>query len=97
MVRPSLPLKKSHVETFNWHVRPKGGIVSGAVYPDGSARDGPTPELMRLGWAFVVLSSEGGIEAAAYGVPPPWIVDIGGAEAWGLYQSMLHTTLQQSR
>ena len=81
-VRPSLPLKrKSSTETFHWHVKPKGGIVEGDVYPDGSARDGPTPELMRLGWGFVVVGSDGNIAAAAYGVPPPWIVDIGGAEA----------------
>ena len=96
--RPSVPLKKkSCVETFRWHTKPIGGIVSGDVYPDGSARDGPTPELMRLGWSFCVIDSNGNIAAAAYGVPPPWIVDIGGAEAWGLYQSLLYTCPQSSR
>ena len=96
--RPTLPLKKrSKSETFNWHVKPRDGIVYGDVYPDGSARDGPIPELVRLGWAFVVVDDSGTITAAAYGVPPPWIVDIGGAEAWGLYQSMLHTVPQLSR
>ena len=29
--------------------------------------------------------------AAAYGVPPPWIQEIGGAEAWATYQAMLVT------
>ena len=92
MVRPSMPLKRrSPVETFNWHVRPRQLPVVGAVYPDGSSRDGPIPELERLGWAFVIVGSSGEILASAYGVPPPWITDIGGAEAWGLYQALLCT------
>ena len=69
--RPTMPLKKrSAVETFNWHVKPKDGLAIGRVYPDGYARDGPTPELVRLGWAFVVINDEGNIIAAACGVPP---------------------------
>ena len=52
---------------------------------------------MRRGWAFVVLDSDGNISVAAYGVPPPRIVDIGAAEAWALYQSMLHTSPQLSK
>ena len=32
--RPTLPLKRqSKSETFNWYVKPKGGIVCGDVYP----------------------------------------------------------------
>lgn len=97
-VRPSLPLKrKPSAETFNWYIKPEGGLVDGQVYPDGSARDGPTPEIMRLGWAFAVLGNNGMIIAAAYGVPPPWIVDIGGAEAWALYQAFLCTSHQLSK
>ena len=70
--RPSLAFrKKSAVETCNWHVRPKDGLVTGRVYPDGSARDGPTAELVRLGWAFAVIDDDGKVIAAAYGVPPP--------------------------
>ena len=48
--------------------------------------DGPTPELARCGWAFAVLNDLGEVVAAAYGVPPPWIKDIGGAEAWAVLQ-----------
>ena len=96
--RPAMPLrKKSAVETFHWHVRPKEGLVHGRGYPDGSARDGPTPELVRLGWSFAVLDDRGHLIAAAYGVPPPWIVDIGGAEAWALYQLLLCTTPQMTK
>ena len=53
--------------------------------------------LMRLGWSFCAIDCHGRLAAAAYGAPPPWIVDIGGAEAWGLYQSLLYTCPQSSR
>ena len=33
-----------------------------------------------------MLDECGRIVASAYGVPPPWIKDIGGAEAWGVLQ-----------
>lgn len=59
-------------------------MFSGEIYPDGSALDGPSPELMRCGSAFVVRwSATGKIIASAMRAPPPWITDIGGAEALG--------------
>ena len=65
-------------------------MFDGEIYPDGSALDGPNPELMRCGWAFVVISSETGeVAASAMGAPPPWIADIGGAEAWAMLQAAL--------
>ena len=60
--------------------------MEGHVYPDGSLLDGIVPELAHTGWACVVLGEDGTVVAAAYGVPPPWIKEIGGAEAWALYQ-----------
>ena len=96
VTRPTMPLKRrSPTETFNWHVKPEQLPVAGKVYPDGSARDGPYPELERCGWAFVVLDDNGRIIASAYGVPPPWITDIGGSEAWALYQGLLCTIPEQ--
>ena len=93
-----MPLaRRSGVETFNWHIKPLHGPVAGEVYTDGSARDGPTPELLRCGWSFMVIDGAGKITAAAYGVPPPWITDIGGAEAWALYQSLLCTIPEQCK
>ena len=57
-------------------------MLNGEIYPDGSALDGPSLELMRCGGAFVVISFDTGeVIAAAMGAPPPWITDIGGAEA----------------
>ena len=73
--------KKAQKESFKWTVKPEGGVIEGTVYTDGSALDGPNPNLVRCGWAFVVLDDEGNVTASASGVPPPWIDDIGGAEA----------------
>ena len=72
--------------SFRWVVEPEGGMLEGTAYSDGSFLDGPIPELARGGWAFAVLNDDGKIVASAYGVPPPWIKDIGGAEAWGVLQ-----------
>ena len=91
-IRPTEPLRrKSPVETFNWHIKPRQLPIVGHVYPDGSSRDGPIPELERCGWAFAIVDDSGELIAAAYGVPPPWITDIGGSEAWGLFQALLVT------
>ena len=73
--------------TFHWHVKPGDAFVAGRFYTDGSALDGPNYELMRCGWSFVALDDTDAIVAAAYGVTPPWIRDIGGAEGWALLQA----------
>ena len=57
------------------------------MYTDGSRLDGPSAVTARNGWAFVVIDDEGTMIAAAYGVPPGWITDIPGTEAWALYQA----------
>lgn len=59
--------------------------------------DGPTPELMRCGWAFVVANDEGVVIAVAAGVAPLWITDIGGAEAWAMLQAALRAYPGQGR
>ena len=44
--KPARPtIGRSPVETFRWILEPEGGMLEGVVYPDGSALDGPTPEL----------------------------------------------------
>ena len=78
----------AQVESFKWKIRPEGEMFEGDIYPDGSALDGPTVELMWCGWSFVVLCQQTGeIIASAFGVPPPWITCIGGAEAWDMLQA----------
>ena len=90
MPMPAKPKrKKAQRETFHWVVEPEGGMIQGTIYTDGSALDGPSSVLMRCGWAFVAVDSEGNITASAYGVPPPWVDDIGGAEAWALLQAAM--------
>ena len=87
--KPPRPLRRrAAVESFRWITEPEGGIISGTVYPDGSALDGPAVELMRCGWSFVVRTA-GVVTAAACGVPPPWITDIAGSEAWALLQAAI--------
>ena len=85
--RPTKPMVSIAAdESFRWVVEPPGGIIEGTAYSDGSLLDGPIYELARCGWAFAVLDDYGKIVASAYGVPPPWIRDIGGAEAWAVRQ-----------
>ena len=80
---------KSFCETFNWKVKPKNLPLVGTCYNDGSCREGTIQELARCGWAFTFVDSNGEIVGSAYGVPPPWVTDIGGAEAWALLQALL--------
>lgn len=81
---PPSPQPPAKEETFHWKVKPADDYVSGRIYTDGSALDGPTYELMRCGWVFVALDDSNAIIASAYGVTPPWIRDIGGAEGCAL-------------
>ena len=82
---PSRP--RAAEATFHWKVKPGEDYVSGSFYLDGSALDGPSAELIRCGWSFVAVDGDGNVLASAYGATPPWIVDIGGAEAWALLQA----------
>ncbi len=75
--------------TFSWIVRPAGGTVRGRFYTYGSRLDRPTALLARNGWAFVAVDVQGQVLASAHGLPPPWIVDIPGAEAWALLQAAM--------
>ena len=89
--KPSPPTTAiAATDSFRWVVRPEGDMFSGEIYPDGSAVDRPNLELMRCGWAFVVTCfATGKVIASAMGVPPAWIADIGGAEAWAILQAAL--------
>ena len=79
--------------TFRWHVAAPGWTFRGKVYTDGSRLDGPTPLLARNGWGFVVLDDDGATIAAASGLPPEWIEDIPGTEAWALTQAAMRAEL----
>lgn len=70
---------------FTWEFEPANGVVSGTIYTDGSQLGGPTPLLRQCGWAFAALDAHGTITASAYGVPPEWVDNIGGAEAWAMH------------
>ena len=73
--------------TCNWHIRPPNGTYFRTIYSDVSRLDGPATLLARNGWAFVVLDANCVIIATACGVPPEWITDIPGTEAWAVIQA----------
>ena len=73
--------------TFTWVQRPSNGAYMGRIYTDGSRIDGSDSRTGRSGLAFVVLDEAGAIIARACGVPPEWIDDIPGTEAWALLQA----------
>ena len=77
-------------DSFGWTVMPEGGLLmpGWTTYLDGSFRDGPTEDLGRTGWGFISYDEEGKIRAAAFGVPPPWIRAIHGAEMWALFAAL---------
>jgi hypothetical protein len=97
-VRPPKPSRgRAWCETLTWHVKPKSLPLVGACYTDGSCLEGTVRELARCGWAFTFINDEGEIIGSAYGVPPPWIGDIGGAEAWALLQALLVSLPTESK
>ena len=58
-------------DSSRWFVIPEGDMLAREIDLDGSALDSPNPELMRCGWAFVVICFEiGQVIASAMGVPP---------------------------
>ena len=78
--------------TFEWVIRPPDGLVTGTIYTDGSRLDGKFPTLAVNGWAFVAINDSNQITAIARGIPPPWIGDIPGTEAWAVLQAALRRT-----
>ena len=83
---------KSSEATFVWILRPPNGILTGTIYTDGSRLDGLVAVLAVNGWAFVAVDDDGTVTAIARGIPPPWIDDIPGAEAWAVLQAALRRT-----
>ena len=65
-------------------------LAEGVVYIDGSATDPTEPELTRFGYGIAVVSSEGVLIGLARGIPPPWVRDSAGAEAWAFYITLAH-------
>ncbi len=75
--------------TFDWVVKPPHDTLplQAVFYTDGSAFEGRSRRLRRLGWSFVAVGPSGQVVASACGAPPPWIDSVAGAEAWALVQA----------
>ncbi len=85
---PQVPARPAE-GTWHWHVQPTQFPVDGKVYSDASLLDGPDPVIERFGWAFIIASRDPphGILAAAFGIPPDWIDNMNGAEAWAIFMA----------
>ena len=53
-------------------------------YIDGSLVNGKIPELATTGFAIVVTDKESNVIAWGMSIPPHWVIDAAGAEAWAL-------------
>ena len=74
-------------DTFSWVRAPRHGLPDDARwYIDGSLFDGAWDFARRTGFGVVVVSSRGDLLAYGCGVPPAWVKDAAGAEAWALAQ-----------
>ena len=86
--RLQVPVKPPPLGSFQWiHKEDQCDFVQGRIYTDASRVDDDHPDTMRLGWAFVVLDRLNHVTAVARGVPPHFVDDIAGAEAWALLQA----------
>ena len=83
----SLVVRPAPVEaSFRWLPEPPDGIDDSATwYIDGSLIHGRFKPAARTGFGIVVVSRNGDLLAFGYGVPPSWITDASGAEAWAFY------------
>ena len=73
--------------SFEWVRQPTEQQRVTKFYTDGSQFDTEFEVTTRLGWAFIGVNASGHIIAIARGVPPSWITNIPGAEAWALLQA----------
>ena len=82
--------RRSAFDTLAWTICADGDLLQAGwtVYLDGSFIDGPSALLGRVGFGFVALGMDGLVKAAAYGVPPPWIRCIHGAEMWAFFAAL---------
>ena len=74
--------------TFRWLYRAnEDQFVRGRFYTDASRIANGHPDTLRLGWSFVALNDQDEVIAVASGVPPSYVDDVPGAEAWALFQA----------
>ena len=75
--------------SFKWIRSPTDDFPDDAKwYIDGSLIDGSWAFAKRIGFGIVVASPVGDLLAFGYGVPPDWVRDASGAEAWALAEAL---------
>ena len=60
-------------------------VNRGGVYPQCDVVRGLGNNL--LDWGFIAMDGDGKVVASAKTVPPPWNIDIPGAEAWAILEA----------
>jgi len=66
------------------------------VFTDGSLLDGQFPsEYQSLGWAFLIMGTDGEQIASAFGSTPRWITTIQGAEMWAVRMALSHASFPE--
>ena len=81
-VRALIPAPQAG-DTFEWLRSPRDDIPLDAKwYIDGSLFDAAWDYAKRTGFGVAVVSTSGDLLAYGKGVPPDWIHDAAGAEAW---------------
>ena len=79
--KPSEP----QYDTFSWLSQPPDTTdTTLRWYIDGSMVNGTVPALATMGFAIVVTDRHSNLLAWGHGIPPQWITDAAGAEAWAL-------------
>ena len=79
----SLPSQQANLQ---WNFPPPENMpLDARFYVDGSAMDPTLKGLTSIGYAIVVVASDGALLGVALGTPPDWIHDSAGAEAWAVY------------
>ena len=85
VAKVSLPPKPIG-DTFIWLVPPPQLYPDDCIwFIDGSLFDGAQIASGRTGFGVVVVASSGELLAYGHGVPPDWINDAAGAEAWAYF------------
>jgi hypothetical protein len=87
-VFPIIMVRPPQVEhSFTWLLEPPDVIPHKARwYIDGSCTNPRWLQARGLGYALVLVGSDGTLLAAGNGNPPGWVTDSGGSETWAFLQ-----------
>jgi len=88
LIFPRIMIRPAQVEhSFQWLIPPPEDTPFKARwYIDGSCTNPTWTQARGLGFAMILVDSDGSLLAAGKGNPPNWVIDSGGAEVWAFLQ-----------